>query len=187
MDTLIRCAWCGTDPLYVHYHDTEWGIPVHDDRQWFEKITLEGAQAGLSWITVLKRRKTYRQVFDNFDPTIVASYDQAKIEALMGNAGIIRNRAKIISTIGNAQAFLRVQAEFGTFNSYIWQFVGGQPIINHWNSLSEIPPQTAESVAMSKDLQKRGFKFVGSTICYAMMQSHGMVNDHTMDCFKRQE
>lgn len=187
MDSLTRCAWCGTDPLYVAYHDTEWGIPVHDDRRWFEKITLEGAQAGLSWITVLRRRDNYRVAFDNFDPAIVATYDQAKIESLLQNEGLIRNRAKITSTVTNAQAFLRVQAEFSTFDSYIWGFVGGKPIINHWKSLSEIPAETAESKAMSKDLQKRGFKFVGSTICYAMMQSHGMVNDHTLNCFKRQE
>lgn len=187
MSPVTRCAWCSDDPLYIAYHDHEWGVPVHDDHRWFEKITLEGAQAGLSWITVLRRRAHYRQVFDHFDPAIVATYDQAKIDTLMGDAGIIRNRAKITSTITNAQAFLRVQAEFGTFDRYIWGFVDGQTIINHWRTVSEIPAETAESRAMSKDLQKRGFKFVGATICYAMMQSHGMVNDHTLDCFKRQE
>ncbi len=185
MESIIRCAWCGDDPLYVAYHDNEWGIPIHDDKQWFERITLEGAQAGLSWITILKRRETYRQAFDHFDPAIVATYDDAKIEALMTNTGIIRNRAKIISTIGNAQAFLKIQAEFGSFDSYIWGFVGGKTIINHWRSLSEIPAETDESRAMSKDLKKRGFRFVGATICYAMMQACGMVNDHTLDCFKR--
>lgn len=185
MESITRCAWCGDDPLYVAYHDTEWGVPIHDDNQWFERITLEGAQAGLSWITILRRRETYRTAFDQFNPEIVAKYDEAKIEALMNNTGIIRNRAKIISTIGNAQAFLRVQAEFGSFDSYIWGFVGGKTIINHWHSLSEIPAETDESRAMSKDLKKRGFRFVGATICYAMMQACGMVNDHTLDCFKR--
>ncbi|PJF29062.1 MAG: DNA-3-methyladenine glycosylase I [Phototrophicales bacterium] len=187
MQTITRCAWCGDDPLYVAYHDNEWGIPIHDDHQWFERITLEGAQAGLSWITILRRREHYRRAFDHFDPALVARYDAAKIEALMTDTGIIRNRAKIISTISNAQAFLRIQAEFGSFDHYIWRFTDGKTIVNHWRSLSEIPAETDESRAMSKDLKKRGFRFVGATICYAMMQACGMVNDHTLDCFTRQE
>jgi len=183
---MLRCAWAGDDPLYVKYHDEEWGVPLYaPDSALFERLCLEGAQAGLSWITVLRRREHYRAAFDGFDPAKVAAYDESKVAALMANAGIIRNRAKILSTIKNAQAFLRVQAEFGTFSSYLWGFVGGKPLINHWHSLREIPAETDISRAMSKDLKKRGFSFVGPTICYAMMQAIGMVNDHTSDCFRR--
>jgi DNA-3-methyladenine glycosylase I len=177
-----RCAWCGDDPLYVAYHDHEWGIPIHDDRRWFEMLSLEGFQAGLSWITVLRKREHYRAAFDHFDPMKVAQYDEAKIAELMQNANLIRNRLKMNAAVTNAQAFLKVQEEFGTFDRYIWQFVGGEPIINYWQTLKDVPAETEESKAMSKDLKKRGFKFVGSTICYALMQAAGMVNDHTMNC-----
>ncbi len=183
----IRCQWAGTDPLYVTYHDLEWGVPVHDDRTIFEFLILEGAQAGLSWSTILKKRDAYRAAFDNFDPAVVASYGEAKVAELLANPGIVRNRAKIASAIKNAQAFLAVQQEFGSFGAYIWQFVGGQPRQNNWQSLSEIPASTPESEAMSKDLRKRGFNFVGPTICYAHMQATGMVNDHTVDCFRYAE
>jgi len=182
-----RCAWSASDPLYIAYHDTEWGVPIHDDQHLFEFLVLEGAQAGLSWITILRKREAFRRAFDQFDPVKVAAYDNAKIAALMNDPGIIRNRAKIIATIGNAQAFLKVQEEFGSFDAYIWQFVNGKPIQNVWNSLNEIPAKTNESEAMSKDLLKRGFKFVGPTICYAHMQATGMVNDHTTDCFRYEE
>ena len=183
----IRCQWAGTDPLYVAYHDLEWGVPVHDDRTIFEFLILEGAQAGLSWSTILKKRDAYRAAFDNFDPTVVATYGETKVAELLANPGIVRNRAKIASAIKNAQAFLAVQQEFGSFDAYIWQFVGGQPRQNNWQSLSEIPASTPESEAMSKDLRKRGFNFVGPTICYAHMQATGMVNDHTVDCFRYAE
>ena len=183
----IRCQWAGTDPLYVAYHDLEWGVPVHDDRTIFEFLILEGAQAGLSWSTILKKRDAYRAAFDNFDPAVVAAYDETKVAELLANPGIVRNRAKIASAIKNAQAFLAVQQEFGSFDAYIWQFVGGQPRQNNWRSLSEIPASTPESEAMSKDLRKRGFNFVGPTICYAHMQATGMVNDHTVDCFRYSE
>ncbi len=180
-----RCTWVNeNDPLYVQYHDTEWGIPVHDDRKLFEMLILEGAQAGLSWITVLRKREQYRKVFDNFDAQKIILYDEEKIVELLLNPGIIRNKLKIRSTILNAQAFLQIQKEFGSFDRYIWQFVDGKPKINVFTSLKEIPAKTLESDAMSKDLMKRGFKFVGSTICYAYMQAVGMVNDHTVDCFK---
>lgn len=178
----VRCAWVNDDPLYIDYHDHEWGVPVHDDRKLFEFIVLEGAQAGLSWYTVLKKRENYRQAFDGFDPRKVAEYGEAKVEELMNNSGIIRNRAKIQAAITNARCFLKVQEEFGSFDAYMWRFVGGKPIVNHWRSIREVPATTPESDAMSKDLKKRGFKFVGSTICYAHMQACGMVNDHTMDC-----
>lgn len=178
----VRCAWVNDDPLYIDYHDHEWGVPVHDDRKLFEFIVLEGAQAGLSWYTVLKKRENYRQAFDGFDPRKVAEYGEAKVEELMNNPGIIRNRAKIQAAIANARCFLKVQEEFGSFDAYMWRFVGGKPIVNHWRSIREVPATTPESDAMSKDLKKRGFKFVGSTICYAHMQACGMVNDHTMDC-----
>jgi len=180
----VRCQWAGIDPLYVAYHDLEWGVPVHDDRTIFEFLILEGAQAGLSWSTILKKRDAYRAAFDNFDPTVVATYGETKIAELLANPGIVRNRAKIASAIKNAQAFLAVQQEFGSFDAYIWQFVDGQPKQNSWRSLSEIPASTPESEAMSKDLRKRGFNFVGPTICYAHMQATGMVNDHTVDCFR---
>jgi DNA-3-methyladenine glycosylase I len=179
---VTRCRWCGDDPVYVRYHDEEWGRPVHDDRKLFEMLILEGAQAGLSWITILRKREAYRQAFDRFDARKIARYTAAKTRALMNDAGIVRNRLKIDAAIINARAFLDVQKEFGTFDRYIWQFVGGAPKINRPASHGHIPPSTAESDAMSKDLKKRGFKFVGSTICYAFMQATGMVNDHVREC-----
>lgn len=182
-----RCQWAGTDPFYVAYHDLEWGVPVHDDRTLFEFLVLEGAQAGLSWSTILKKRDAYRLAFNQFDPAIVAAYDDAKAAELLANPGIVRNRAKIASTIRNARAFVQIQQEFGSFDAYIWQFVGGEPIQKAWRSLDEIPAETAESRAMSKDLKRRGFNFVGPTICYAFMQACGMVNDHTIDCFRHAE
>lgn len=178
----VRCAWVNDDPLYVDYHDQEWGVPVHDDRKLFEFIVLEGAQAGLSWYTVLKKRENYRQAFDGFNPRKVAEYDEAKVAELMNNPGIIRNRSKIEATITNAQCFLKVQEEFGSFDAYMWRYVGGKPIQNRWPSIREVPATSPESDAMSKDMKKRGFKFFGSTICYAHMQACGMVNDHTVDC-----
>jgi DNA-3-methyladenine glycosylase I len=181
-----RC-FGGDDPLYVQYHDTEWGMPNHDDRHLFEMLVLEGAQAGLSWSTVLNKRENYRKAFDNFDAKKVARYNRQKVKQLLGNAGIIRNRLKIESAIQNAEAFLKVREEFGTFDAYIWKFVGGTPKQNRWRSLKDIPARTAESDAMSKDLQKRGFNFVGSTICYAFMQAVGMVNDHPVTCFRHAE
>ncbi len=180
----IRCAWAGSDPLYIAYHDMEWGVPVHDDQVLFEFLLLEGAQAGLSWSTILRKRPNYRLAFDNFDPQMIAGYNDAKVAELLGNPGIIRNRLKIQAAIGNAKVFLAVQEEFGSFDAYIWRFVEGRPIHNSWRSLSEIPARTAESDALSKDLIRRGFKFVGSTICYAHMQATGMVNDHLVDCFR---
>jgi len=182
--TRQRCRWCGEDPLYVKYHDEEWGVPLHDDRTHFEFIILDGAQAGLSWITVLRKRENYRRAFDNFDPVKVARYDRKKINALLKDAGIIRNRLKIESAVSNARAFLDVQKEFGSFDKYIWQFVGGKPKKNRFRHLKELPARTAQSDAMSKDLKKRGFRFVGSTICYAYMQAAGMVNDHSVNCFR---
>lgn len=184
---ITRCAWSVSDPLYIQYHDTEWGVPVHDDRALFEFLVLEGAQAGLSWITILRKRENYRLAFDGFDPAVVARYGPEKIAELLANPGIVRNRQKINSAVRNAQAFLKVQDEFGSFDAYIWRFSGGQPIHNSRKSLSEIPARTAESDALSKDLLKRGFSFVGSTICYAHMQATGMVNDHTLDCFRYRE
>jgi DNA-3-methyladenine glycosylase I len=182
----IRCAWAG-DALMAAYHDGEWGVPLHEDRQLFEFLILEGAQAGLSWITILRKRDAYRKAFDRFDARKVAKYDDAKRAALMENAGIVRNRLKIASTVTNAQAFLAVQKEFGTFDKYIWQFVGGRPMQNRWKRGEAVPARTVESDAMSKDLAKRGFRFVGSTICYAFMQATGMVNDHAVDCFRYPE
>ncbi len=182
---MIRCEWVPADnPLYVAYHDQEWGLPVHDDRLLFEFLILEGAQAGLSWLTILKKRENYRKAFDNFDPNKVANYGEEKVAELLENAGIIRNRLKIRAAITNAQCFLKIQKEFGTFDNYMWQFVNGETKKNSWKSIAEIPTKTAESDAMSKDLKKRGFKFIGSTICYAHMQAVGMVNDHTVDCFR---
>lgn len=172
---LTRCAWAGSDPLYLAYHDLEWGVPVHDDRALFEFLILEGAQAGLSWLTILKKRAAYRAAFDGFEPAAVAAYDDARVAGLLANPGIVRNRAKIASAISNARAFMQVQGEFGSFSTYIWQFVGGQPIQNAWPSLAQVPAETAESKAMSKDLKRRGFNFVGPTICYAFMQAVGMV------------
>ena len=184
MADIGRCPWAGSDPLYQRYHDEEWGEPSFDDRHLFEMLILEGAQAGLSWITILKKRQNYRDAFDNFDAAKIARYDEARIRELLANPGIVRNRLKIAAAVGNARAFLATVAEHGCFSDYIWQFVGGQPIINHWRDLSEVPVTTAESDAMSRDLKKRGFKFVGSTICYAYMQAVGMVNDHVAGCFK---
>jgi len=185
--TMNRCAWAGTEPFYVQYHDEEWGVPVHDDQLLFEFLVLEGAQAGLNWAIILRKRQNYRQAFDNFDPAAVARYDDAKIAGLLANPGIIRNRLKIAAAIQNARALLQVQDEFGSFDAYIWRFVGGKPKVNAWVTMSEIPAQTPESVAMSKDLIKRGFRFVGPTICYAHMQATGMVNDHTVDCFRYEQ
>ena len=182
-----RCKWAGSDPLYLDYHDNEWGVPVHDDRHLFEMLILEGAQAGLSWITILKKREAYRQAFDNFDPQIVSNYSEARLRQLLKNSGIIRNRLKIQATVQNAKAFLKVADEFGSFDRYIWQFVGHRSIQNHWRRQQDIPARTAESDAMTKDLKKRGFKFVGSTICYAFMQAMGMVNDHVTDCFRHSQ
>jgi DNA-3-methyladenine glycosylase I len=185
MKNMTRCGWSVSDPLYIRYHDEEWGVPVHDDRKLFEMLILEGAQAGLSWITILKKRENYRKAFDRFNAKKIAGYDARKKRELLLNVGIVRNRLKIDATISNAQAFLAVQKEFGSFDAYIWQFVGGKPKVNRWKSLKEIPPKTPESDAMSKDLKLRGFRFVGSTICYAFMQAVGMVNDHITPCFRR--
>jgi DNA-3-methyladenine glycosylase I len=182
-DVKIRCAW-PTKELDIAYHDAEWGVPVHDDRLLFEYLILEGAQAGLSWSTILRKRDHYRAAFDNFDAKKIARYDAAKVKELLGNEGIVRNRLKVAATITNAKAFLETQKEFGSFDAYIWRFVGGKPMINHWPPGAPLPARTAESDAMSKDLLKRGFKFVGSTICYAFMQATGMVNDHTTDCWR---
>lgn len=181
----VRCAW-GRTPASLRYHDEEWGVPVFDDRLLLEFLILEGAQAGLSWETILNKRQRYREVFDNFEARAVASYGPQKIEQLLADPGIVRNRAKILSAIQNAQAFLAVQQEYGSFSQFIWQFVGHRPKINQWKTLSEIPIKTPESDAMSKALKKRGFSFIGSTICYAFMQATGMVNDHTIDCFRYQ-
>lgn len=178
-----RCAWAGNE-LSIRYHDEEWGVPVHDDRTLFEFLILEGAQAGLSWDTILKKRGHYREVFDNFDAARVARYDVRKVKQLLADPGIVRNRLKIAATIQNAKAFLAVQEEFGSFDSYLWKFVGGAPRQNSRRSLRQVPARTSESDALSKDLLRRGFKFVGSTICYAFMQAVGLVNDHTVDCFR---
>ena len=183
----IRCAWAGTDPIYVEYHDTEWGIPLHDDRKLFEFLLLDGFQAGLSWITILKKRSNYRKAFDHFEPGKMATYDLYKVKELLANKGIIRNRLKIEAASQNAKSFLAVQKEFGSFDKYIWQFTGSQTIKNAWKTMAEIPAQTNVSAAMSKDLKKRGFKFVGPTICYAFMQAAGMVNDHVVDCFRHHQ
>ena len=179
-----RCGWATSDPLYIEYHDKEWGVPVHDDRKLFEMLILEGVQAGLSWITILRKRENYRNAFDNFDAVKISRYKQAKIEKLLNDAGIIRNKLKINAAIQNAKSFLEVQKEFGSFDKYIWQFMGGKPKINSFKSLKEVPAKTKESNKMSVALKKRGFKFVGSTICYAYMQAVGMVNDHVEGCFK---
>lgn len=184
---VCRCSWCGSDPLYVKYHDKEWGVAVYDDNKLFEFITLEGAQAGLSWITILKRRQGYRDAFDDFDVKKVAAYGQRKINSLIKNPDIIRNRLKINSTVSNAQAFIKVQEEFGSFANYQWAFVNNTPVDNRWKHLNRIPATTKISDAFSKDLKKRGFKFVGPTIIYAYMQAVGMVNDHVVDCFRYKE
>jgi DNA-3-methyladenine glycosylase I len=181
---LKRCVWAGTDPLYVNYHDTEWGVPLHNDRKLFEFLLLDGFQAGLSWLTILKKRCSYRKAFDHFDPLKIAAYDLPKVEELLANKGIIRNRLKIEAAIQNARSFLAIKNEFGSFDKYIWQFTEGKTIKNAWRSMEEIPARTSESAAMSQDLKKRGFKFVGPTICYAFMQAAGMVNDHAVDCFR---
>lgn len=182
--TKVRCGWAGTDPLYVQYHDEEWGNPAHHDRHLFEMLCLEGAQAGLSWITILRKRENYRAAFDNFDVQKVAAYGDDKVAALLNDPGIVRNRLKVNAFVKNARAFIAIQEEFGSFDKYIWQFVGGSPIVNTWASLAQVPAKTAEAEAMSKELKKRGFTFVGPTICYAFMQACGMVNDHTVDCFR---
>ncbi|MBL8132173.1 MAG: DNA-3-methyladenine glycosylase I [Anaerolineae bacterium] len=181
-----RCAWVNLgEPLYVRYHDEEWGVPIRsDDRRLFERLCLEGAQAGLSWLTILRKRENYRKAFDGFDPAVVAQYDDAKAAALMADAGIVRNRAKIASAINNARCVLRLQDDLGSFSDFLWSFVGGTTLRNTWAALADIPAETAESRAMSKALKSRGFTFVGPTICYAMMQATGMVNDHTADCFR---
>ncbi|MEN2768802.1 DNA-3-methyladenine glycosylase I [Ornithinibacillus xuwenensis] len=186
--TKRRCGWVPeNDQLYIDYHDYEWGKPVYDDGKLFEMLILEGAQAGLSWITILRRREGYRKAFDNFDPTIIQHYDEEKIQSLVKNEGIIRNERKIRSVVANAKSFLKIQEEFGSFQEYIWRFVGARPMMNSWNSIDEVPAVTKESQAMSKDLKKRGFNFVGPTICYAFMQATGMVMDHTVDCFRYHE
>lgn len=179
-----RCEWAGSDPLYVQYHDEEWGVPVHDDNKLFEFLILEGAQAGLSWYTVLRKRENYRKAFDGFDPQQVARYGDEKVAALLADAGIIRNRQKIASAIGNARAFLKIQEEFGSFDTYIWGFTGGQPIRNAWTGLEQIPAKTPLAETISKDLVSRGLRFVGPTIVYAHMQATGMVNDHLISCFR---
>ena len=183
---LIRCAW-PSNPLAIRYHDEEWGVPQHDDRVLFEFLILEGAQAGLSWDTILNKRENYRRAFDGFDPERVARYDRKKIASLLRDPGIVRNRLKVAAAVKNAKAFLHTQEQFGSFDAYIWQFVGGKPKVNKWRSLKQLPARTLESDAMSKDLRKCGFSFVGSTICYAFMQAVGMVNDHALTCFRYAE
>jgi DNA-3-methyladenine glycosylase I len=182
-----RCAWVGADPLSIAYHDQEWGVPLHDDQRLFEFLVLEGAQAGLNWMTILKKRDNFRRAFEDFDPLRVAQFDEARVQELLQNPGIVRNRRKIEAAISNAQALLEVRSEFGSFDAYVWGFVKGQPLQNYWRSLSELPAQTVESQALSRDLKKRGFSFVGPTICYAFMQAVGMVNDHTVDCHRHAE
>lgn len=182
-----RCEWSSSTELYREYHDREWGVPVHDDRLLFEFLILEGAQAGLSWSTILNKRESYRLAFDGFDPLKIAAYSEEKIAALLQDPGIIRNRLKVNAAVVNAKRFLEVQQEFGSFDRYIWSFVDGRTIVNRWQTLDEIPVSTTESKAMGKDLKKRGFKFVGETICYAYMQAVGMVNDHLVDCFRYEE
>ncbi len=182
-----RCGWCGDDPLYVTYHDVEWGVPLHDERRLFEMLILEGAQAGLSWLTVLRKREAYRAAFDGFDPEKVAGYDGRKVRVLLRNPGIIRNRQKVEAAVANARAFLAVQDELGSFDAYVWRFVKGKPKRNAWRTLAEVPALTPEAEALSRDLRSRGFKFVGPTICYAHMQATGMVNDHLVGCFRHRE
>jgi DNA-3-methyladenine glycosylase I len=182
----VRCSWAQNE-LAIRYHDEEWGVPAHDDTTLFEFLILEGAQAGLSWDTILRKRENYRAAFDGFDPVKISGYGQRKIQSLLGNDGIIRNRLKIASSVQNARAFLKVQDEFGSFDRYIWQFVAGKPVVNERRSMKQVPARTAQSDAMSKDLKKRGFSFVGSTICYAFMQAVGMVNDHLVECFRYSE
>ena len=185
---LRRCPWADLEkPDYLDYHDREWGVPVHDDLQWFEFLILEGAQAGLGWYTILRKRESYRTAFDNFDPEIVAKYDEDRVTLLLGNPGIVRNRLKIRAAITGAQRFLEIQEEFGSFDAYIWRFVDGKPVVQELRDISEVPATTPVSDSMSKNLRGRGFKFVGSTICYALMQATGIVNDHSVACFRRQE
>lgn len=186
-DTMKRCGWATDDPLYVRYHDLEWGVPLHDDAKLFEMLLLEGVQAGLSWLTVLKRRENYRIAYDGFDPKKIAAWDSEKIEQLLADPGIIRNRLKIEAARGNARAFLQITAEFKSFDAFIWSFVGGKPILNRWREMGQIPATSPESETMGKELKRRGFKFVGSTICYAFMQAVGMVNDHVTDCFRYED
>jgi DNA-3-methyladenine glycosylase I len=183
--TKKRCGWAGSDPLYVAYHDREWGVPLHDDRRLFELLVLEGAQAGLAWITILRKRENYRRAFDRFDATRIARYDRRRVAALLRDPGIVRNRAKVEGAVRSARAFLEIVREHGSFDRYIWSFVGGRPIRNRWRTPREIPVETAESKAMSKDLRRRGFTFVGPTICYAFMQAAGLVDDHVAGCFRR--
>jgi len=185
--TKTRCAWAGDDPLYVAYHDAEWGVPVHDDRKLFEFLILEGAQAGLSWLTILRKRENYRRAFASFDPERVARFGAREVRRLLVDPGIVRNRLKVAGAIRNAQAFLAVQEEFGSFDRFMWRFVGGRPTQNAWRQLQQVPSQTPESDALSKDLRARGFAFVGPTICYAHMQAVGMVNDHLVSCFRYRE
>ncbi len=185
--TKQRCVWANSSTLYLDYHDTEWGVPVHDDRKLFEFLILEGAQAGLSWSTILNKRQGYLQAFDNFEAINIANYSESKVQELLANPEIVRNRLKIQAAIQNARSFLRVRDQYGSFDAYIWRFVEGKPIQNNWRTLQEIPAKTKESDAMNKELKKLGFTFVGSTICYAFMQAVGMVNDHTVDCFRWQE
>ena len=183
-----RCAWVPeADPAYVAYHDEEWGVPEHDDRKLFELLTLEGAQAGLSWATILRKREGYRRLFEGFDPEAMARFDQSRVEELLADPGIVRNRRKVESTVANARGVLEVQAELGSVDAYLWQFVGGEPIVGRWRTLAELPAETAESKAMSKDLKRRGFGFVGPTVCYAFMQAAGLVNDHVVSCFRYRE
>jgi DNA-3-methyladenine glycosylase I len=184
---VTRCPWPGDDPLYVAYHDEEWGVPEHDDRALFEKLLLDGFQAGLSWITVLRKRDNFRRAFDGFDPERIARYRPRKLESLRNDAGIVRNRQKIAAAVTNARAYLEIQREPGGFDRYLWGFVDGKPRINRWRTLAEVPAQTPESAAMSRDLMKRGFRFVGPTICYAFMQAVGMVNDHLVTCYRHRE
>ncbi len=182
-----RCEWAGSDPLYLDYHDKEWGIPEHNDQKLFEMLILEGAQAGLSWITILRKRENYRKAFDNFDPKKIAAYNKTKIQELLNNEGIVRNKLKVNAAVQNAGGFLEIQKEFSDFDTYIWQFIGGKPRTNSFKQLKDLPAKTPESETMSKDLLKRGFKFVGPTICYAFMQAVGMVNDHVVGCFRYDE
>lgn len=186
-ETAIRCPWCGTDPLYRNYHDHEWGIPLHDDRRLFEMLTLEGAQAGLSWLTILRKREGYRKAFSGFDPEKVAAFTDDDVARLLADPGIVRNRLKVASTITNAHAVLAVQKQYGSLDSYLWSFVNGEPLRNRWATMAEIPVSTALSDTMSRELKRLGFRFVGSTICYSFMQATGMVNDHLLGCFVNSE
>jgi DNA-3-methyladenine glycosylase I len=183
-EAIVRCPWCGSDPLYIAYHDQEWGVPLHDEQRLFEMLTLEGAQAGLSWLTILRKREGYRRAFAGFDPQLVAGFDDADVARLLADPGIVRNRLKVASTISNARAVLEVQARYGSLDAFLWRFVDGSPIRNSWRSMAEIPASTPLSDAMSRELKRHGFRFVGSTICYAHMQATGMVNDHLTGCFR---